>query len=125
MSRARANTVARERGEKLLDMLCHALVGLVQRPGPDLTTRQLGVLMTCALDDRGNTVRGLAAALNISKPAITRAVDRLSDLELLRRAPDPSDRRSVLVYAMPAGRAFMSYIRRLLSEHFLKSEPSG
>lgn len=106
-------------------MLRHAFVGLVQRAGPDLTSRQLGVLMTCALDDRGNTVRGLAGMLNISKPAITRAIDRLSELQLVRRAPDPSDRRSVLVYAMPDGRAFMSYLRRLLSESFLKGGSPG
>ena len=39
-------------------------------------------------------MRGLAAKLAVSKPAITRALDRLSEFDLVRRKTDPLDRRS-------------------------------
>ena len=83
------------------------IVALVRREEPDLSARQLAVLLTCYLEEEAQTVRGLAAALNVSKPAITRALDRLSEFELVRRKIDPLDRRSVLVQRTSKGNAFM------------------
>lgn len=102
-------------GEWPLELLRGTIIGLVNRPGPDLSARQLSILLTCVLDDHGYTVRGLAAALNISKPAVTRAVDRLAEFGLVRRKPDPTDRRSILVFTMPPGRAFLTHLRQLLA----------
>nr|WP_283949903.1 MarR family transcriptional regulator [Limobrevibacterium gyesilva] len=79
---------------------------MVRRDVPELTARQLGVLLTCYVDDGDHTVRGLAAELNVRRPAITRALDRLGELDLIRRAPDPADRRSVLVKRTRTGAAF-------------------
>ena len=86
-----------ELAEQRVDVLRQTIIALVRREGPDLTARQLGVFLTCYLDEEAQTVRGLAAKLNVSKPAITRALDRLSEFDLLRRKTDPLDRRSVLV----------------------------
>ena len=72
--------------------------------------------MTCYLESEGQTVRGLAAALNVSKPAITRALDRLAEFDLVRRKTDPLDRRSVLVQRTPKGTVFMTTLREYLSE---------
>ena len=80
-----------------VDVLRKTVVALVRRDGPDLTARQLGVFLTCYLEDEPQTVRGLAAKLNVAKPVITRSLDRLSEFELVRRKTDPLDRRSVLV----------------------------
>ena len=60
------------------------LVRGVAADQPDLTMRQLAVLLTVYITAPPHTVRGLAANLNISKPAVTRALDRLSDLGLAR-----------------------------------------
>ncbi len=38
-------------------------------------------------------VRGLAQVLKVSKPAITRALERLGALDLVRRRTDEADRR--------------------------------
>jgi DNA-binding MarR family transcriptional regulator len=46
------------------------------------------------LDDEAQTVRELAAKHNVSKPVITRALDRFSEFDLVRRKTDPLDRRS-------------------------------
>lgn len=81
-----------------------ALLRLV-RNGNDLTARQLLALILCGEEPR--TIRGLAETLNVSKPAITRAVDRLAEANYVKRADDPNDRRSVLVNITAAGRKFV------------------
>jgi DNA-binding MarR family transcriptional regulator len=102
--------------DQLVGILRETVVALVRRDGPDLSARQLGVFMTCYLQDGGHTVRGLAAHLNVSKPAITRALDRLGELDLARRKMDPLDRRSVLVQRTPKGQAFLRELRSILGE---------
>jgi DNA-binding MarR family transcriptional regulator len=61
-------------------------------------------------------VRGLAAELNVSKPAITRALDRLGELDLARRKVDPLDRRSVLVQRTLKGAAFLRDLRSIMGD---------
>lgn len=104
------------------------VVALVRRDGPDLSARQLGVFLTCYLQDAPHTVRGLAADLNVSKPAITRALDRLGELDLARRKVDPADRRSVLVQRTLKGQAFLRDLRSIINEaqgQTRKSHASG
>lgn len=79
--------------------------------GIDLTPRQLLLLMECSEGPR--TVRALAAAMNVSKPAISRAVDKLVAAEFVRRNDDPADRRSVLMALRPNGTEFLA---RLMSD---------
>ena len=85
-----------------------ALAGSVRGAGPDLTARQMAILMTIYLDTPPHTVRGLAARLTISKPAVTRALDRLTGLDFVRRRTDPEDRRNVLVNRTVAGSVFLN-----------------
>src|SRR5271156_3249365 len=108
--------VATSNTEQLIGVLRDTVVGLVRRDGVDLSSRQLGVFLTCYLRDGGHTVRGLAAELNVSKPAITRALDRLGELDLARRKVDPLDRRSVLVQRTPKGSAFLRDLRGIMTE---------
>jgi DNA-binding MarR family transcriptional regulator len=102
--------------DHLVGILRDTVVALVRRDGPDLSARQLGVFLTCYLRDGGHTVRGLAAELNVSKPAITRALDRLGELDLARRKVDPLDRRSVLVQRTTKGTTFLRDLRSIMSE---------
>ena len=102
--------------DQLVGILRDTIVSLVRRDGPDLSARQLGVFLTCYLQDGPHTVRGLAAELNVSKPAITRALDRLGELDLARRKVDPLDRRSVLVQRTMKGAAFLRDLRTILNE---------
>ena len=101
--------------EQKVDILRETIVALVRRDGPDLSARQLGVFLTCYREDIAQTVRGLAAKLDVSKPAITRALDRLSEFDLVRRKTDPLDRRSVLVQRTVAGNGFMRDIKTILA----------
>ena len=102
--------------DQLVGILRDTVVALVRRDGADLSARQLGVFLTCYLRDGGHTVRGLAAELNVSKPAITRALDRLGELDLARRKVDPLDRRSVLVQRTLKGAAFLRDLRGIMNE---------
>jgi DNA-binding MarR family transcriptional regulator len=54
-----------------------------------------------------HTVRGLASLLDVSKPAITRALDRLGALGIVRRKVDANDRRSILVQRTVKGSVFL------------------
>lgn len=84
-----------------------AIVESVRRDGPDLSARQMALLLTVYLTPPAHTVRGLAMTLNVSKPAITRAVDRLSELGLVKRKVDEQDRRSILVQRTVKGSVFL------------------
>jgi DNA-binding MarR family transcriptional regulator len=91
-----------------LDLWRRALCESVRRDGPDLSARQMALLLTVYLTPQPHTVRGLAEILNVSKPAITRALDRLGLLGLARRKRDETDRRSVLVQRTVKGSVFLS-----------------
>ena len=102
--------------DQLVGILRNTVVSLVRRDGVDLSARQLGVFLTCYLNEGGHTVRGLAQDLNVSKPAITRALDRLTELDFVRRKVDPADRRSVLVQRTVKGAAFLRETRQIMTE---------
>ncbi|MEO1192940.1 MAG: MarR family transcriptional regulator [Pseudomonadota bacterium] len=87
-------------------------LGLSQRL-PDLTTRQLALFLHVGLTPPPHTVRGLAEVLTISKPAVTRALDRLGAAGYLERARDPDDRRSVLVTLTDEGEEFLKGLEAL------------
>jgi DNA-binding MarR family transcriptional regulator len=97
--------------------LWHAVVlGGMARGQPDLTTRQMAVLLQVFMADPPHTVRGLAGTLGVSKPAITRAVDRLEDLGFVRRRKDEADKRSVFVQRTVKGSVFLREFADLASE---------
>jgi DNA-binding MarR family transcriptional regulator len=90
-----------------LDLWRGAIVESVRRDGPDLSARQMALLLTVYLTPPPHTVRGLAITLNVSKPAITRALDRLSELGLIKRKIDETDRRSVLIQRTVKGSVYL------------------
>lgn len=90
-----------------LDLWRRTIVNSVRLDAPDLTARQMSLLLTVYLTPPPHTVRGLAETLKVSKPAITRAIDRLTDMEMVRRKTDAEDRRSVLVQRTVKGSVFL------------------
>jgi DNA-binding MarR family transcriptional regulator len=98
-----------------LDLWRRVVVTTVRRDVPDLTARQMGLLLTVYMAPPPHTVRGLAEVLNISKPAVTRAVDRLSELQMLRRKADETDRRSVLIQRTVRGSVFLREIGEIIA----------
>ena len=101
--------------DAMTHLLRKTVLALVRRDEADLTSRQFGVFLTVYLTAGPHTVRGWAAGLNVSKPAITRALDRLGELSLVRRRVDPMDRRSVLVQPTEAGEVFLAELRHVMA----------
>lgn len=99
-----------------LDLWRNVLVSSVRRAGPDLSSRQLALLLTVYLTSPPHTVRGLAAALNVSKPAVSRALDRLGRLGFARRKRDEADRRNVLVQRTVKGSVFLTEFAHLVMD---------
>ncbi len=99
-----------------LDLWRRATLSGVRHDAPDLSARQMALLLTVYLTPPPHTVRGLADTLNVSKPAITRALDRLSDIELIRRKPDEEDRRSVLIQRTVRGSVFLREFAELIAK---------
>ncbi len=98
-----------------------ALANAVRGDEPDLSARQMAIILAVYLTDGPHTVRGLTANLAISKPAVTRALDRLADLKFIERAKDPRDRRSVLVKRTEDGEAFLSRFAEIIASAKLKT----
>ena len=81
---------------------------------PDLTNRQMALLMLIYLTPGPHTVRGIASALSVSKPVVTRALNTLGSLGYLRRERDLDDRRNIFVVRTKDGTNFLENFRRYL-----------
>ena len=90
-----------------LDLWRRVAVVMLHKDLPDLTQRQVALLLQVYLSPPPHTVRGLAKELAMSKPAVTRALDRLSNLDFLRRKTDEADRRSIQVQRTVKGSVFL------------------
>ena len=85
----------------------NALIGYVRSGQPDLTNRQMALMLLVYLTPGPHTVRGLAHTLGVSKPVITRALNTLGALGYLRRVRDETDRRNVFVAQTDTGQEFL------------------
>ncbi len=99
-----------------------ALIGYVRSGAPDLTNRQMALLMLVYLTSGPHTVRGLARQLGVSKPVVTRALNTLGALGYLRRERDQDDRRNVFVVRTSNGAEFLEGFKRNLRE---EGEPAA
>ena len=91
-------------------------IAYVRSGEPDLTNRQMALLMLVYLTPGPHTVRGLARVLGVSKPVVTRALNTLGALGYLRRERDQDDRRNVFVVRTNSGAEFLEGFKRNLRE---------
>ncbi len=89
-------------------------LALVRDEEPDLSARQITILITIYLEPQPHTVRGLAAKLGVTKPVITRALDTMGRYRLVSRKRDPADRRNVLVQRTVDGALFLERLGDLI-----------
>lgn len=90
------------------------LIDYVQSARPDLTNRQMALLMVVYLMPGPHTVRGLAARLRVSKPVVTRALNTLGALGYLRRQKDDADLRNIFIEQTATGLAFLEEFAGLI-----------
>ena len=93
-----------------------ALIGYVRSGEPDLTNRQMALMLLVYLTPGPHTVRGLAGILGVSKPVITRALNTLGSLGYLRRVRDEADRRNVFVAKTEPGQEFLEGFERNIEQ---------
>jgi DNA-binding MarR family transcriptional regulator len=99
----------------MLSSWMEALVAYVRSGQPDLTNRQMALLLLVYRTNGPHTVRGLAAVLGVSKPVVTRALNTLGRLGYLRRERDERDRRNIFVTRTSRGADFLEGFRGLIA----------
>jgi DNA-binding MarR family transcriptional regulator len=98
------------------ELIRDVLIGLVRREGRDLTARQLSIFLIIYRENAMHTVRELADRLDLRCADITRAADRLEELDLLKRKSDPRDRRSVVLSRTGDGAELLKFMGRLIRD---------
>ncbi len=93
-----------------------AMLAQVHDEVPDLTTRQMTILLTIYLDPPPHTVRGLASHLNVTKPVITRSLDTMGIMGFVRRRRDERDRRNVLIQRTVQGSEYLEKLGILIAK---------
>jgi DNA-binding MarR family transcriptional regulator len=68
------------------------------------------------LGEEGSRPSELAAHAGITRQAVTKVVDELERLDMVRRDPDPDDGRGVVVRYTDRGRAGLAIVRRRMRE---------
>jgi DNA-binding MarR family transcriptional regulator len=97
-----------------LTLLHDLSLEIVRRGGPDLSSRQLCILLTIYMEPPPHTVRGLAAKLHVTKPVITRALDSMGELDLVSRRRDDADKRNVVIQRTVKGALFLDDLSELV-----------
>lgn len=114
-----------EGGTYSLGNWMRTIVDYVRSGEPDLTNRQMALMLTVYVHEGPHTVRGLAEALNVSKPVITRALNKLSALGYLRRERDVSDRRNIFVAKTDKGADFLDGFKAFIAGSARDDRPKG
>ncbi|HEX8256439.1 MAG TPA: MarR family transcriptional regulator [Allosphingosinicella sp.] len=102
--------------ERSLKSWMQTLISYVRSGQPDLTNRQMALMLLVYLTPGPHTVRGLANILGVSKPVITRALNTLGSLGYLRRVRDEADRRNVFVARTNTGQEFLEGFERNIEQ---------
>jgi DNA-binding MarR family transcriptional regulator len=76
--------------------------------------RQIAILLQIYLIPPPHTVRGLAETLGVTKPVITRALDRMGELGLVDRVRDDRDRRNVVIKRTIGGALYLEKLGDLI-----------
>lgn len=95
-------------------------LAMVQDGDPDLSVRQMSILLTIYLEAPPHTVRDLARKLQVTKPVITRALDTMGRLDLVSRRRDEKDRRNVLVQRTVKGALYLERLADTIGKYSQK-----
>ncbi|HEX6360279.1 MarR family transcriptional regulator [Actinophytocola sp.] len=90
----------------------HAIERLRSAGSRSLSSGAVDVLLQLSVTSGGVSVGELARAAGVSSRNATGLVDTLEKADLVRRTPDPDDRRSVLIAMTDAGRQWVTDFRQ-------------
>lgn len=103
------------RAAQALELWQTVCLSLVRSDAPDLTMRQMTILLIIYNEPPPHTVRALAARLHVTKPVITRALDTMGAKGLVSRHRDPNDRRNVLIARTVGGANFLDLLAQRIT----------
>jgi DNA-binding MarR family transcriptional regulator len=108
-----------------VEWLGHVLLSSIRDKRPDdLSMRQLAILLLTHSSEVPPGVKELTALLQIPKPSITRAIDRLQYVQLVTRRTSLKDRRRVTIHLVPKGVEYTQQIKKWVDKA-LVSTASG
>lgn len=81
----------------------------------DVTPVQYGILK-CLWDEDGQTPKQIARTLSLDGSTITGILDRMENKNLVRRTPDPEDRRTLKVVITNQGLELRECIEEVIEE---------
>ena len=114
--------------ESTVESLLAVLESARLAQSPAIPPTQLRVLTIIARNRHTNMSR-LAEALEVVPSSASRLCDRLEATGMLRRVPDPRDRREVRLLLTPAARRALDQLRELrrraLAEVLERMDPAG
>jgi DNA-binding MarR family transcriptional regulator len=96
-----------ERLARALERLVAAVIrrrGAIAGPEPQQLTTTQGLALLAVVDAGSLRLGALADLLGTTDATASRTADALERLELVRRIPDPQDRRGIYVAPTPTGR---------------------
>jgi DNA-binding MarR family transcriptional regulator len=81
----------------------------------DLSIRQIAVLSYIHCTSEKLSVGPIAARLNLSKPAVTRALNKLETMGCIKRNPDPKDKRKIEITTPKAGKVLIARLEKIVA----------
>lgn len=105
-----------------LNLWKDTLIQAVRTDAPDLNNRQMALMLIVYLEDGPHMVRFLAERLGVSKPVISRALDHLGQLGLLKRKRDESDKRNLFVQKTDKGAVYLSEFAKYIAKSTQRHE---
>src|SRR4030095_3031522 len=101
-----------------------ALIAYVRSGQPDLTNRQMALMLLVYLTPGPHTVCRLANIIGVCELVITRALNTLGTLGYLRRVRDEADRRNVFVAKTINGQEFLDSFERNIEQERAANKPA-
>ena len=91
---------------------------MVRDEAPDLTMRQMAVMLICACetDHKKRYIKTLALELKVCRPAITRVADALLKHGYAVRRRDEADTRNVFLQLTEAGNLYVKKLGGMLED---------
>ncbi len=93
--------------QEALNLWKDTVIDIVRRGDEDLSNRQIAIFLKVYMMPAPHTVKAISTDLKISKPAVTRALDKLSDLGYIRRKTSDKDNRVVFIQRTVKGSVFL------------------
>jgi len=83
------------------------LLRVIHSALPELTTRQMALMIMIHKTNGPHRVRHMAQKLGVRKPVITRAINSLEGLGFVRRMADTEDKRDCYILPTVKGNEFL------------------